>query len=574
MRKIKVEEVIYRFPKRTDDVARRALSKTVAAKKGLRWWAAGSIVGLSGPLLLPIIAALLMRSSVKTFGTSTFVRTLANLSTASIVPFLILGVYCLLHVVTRSTPQNECSPRQLPDTTKHCSRVALVVLVLVICFCAPVQAVAQGPVQSKEQLLLDRIEKLERRLAELEAKINEPTETVTATTPPPLATQPGRPNSKGGDFFRDTTFNITFDGYYSYNFNRPVGGINLLRAYDVQSNIFSLNQAAIIIENAPNLEKGKRHGFRLDLQYGQATETVQGSAANEPRPQVYRNLWQAYGTYVFDVGNGLTVDFGKWASSIGYETNYTKDNFNYSRSYYFNFLPFYHFGFRAKYPINDKVALTYQLINGVQQSEDFNGFKSHQLALTITPTKRVSGQINYYFGQEQRDRNPALNPILPSLPTQPGLSTDVIRPVPSGRLHILDTYYTFNANDKWTFAIEGDYVVGRVFRDSSPATVWGGTGYANYQWTPKFALRTRLEYLNEKVSPAGGLFSGTTQALKEGTVTAEYKLVDDFLLRGEYRRDWSNQPFFLTDQPGLLKKEQNTATLGLIWWIGQKQGSW
>src|SRR6185295_13030276 len=50
------------------------------------------------------------------------------------------------------------------------------------------------------------------------------------------------------DFFRDTTFNVTLDGYYSYNFNRPVGRINLLRAYDVSSNSFSLNQATIVIE--------------------------------------------------------------------------------------------------------------------------------------------------------------------------------------------------------------------------------------------------------------------------------------------------------------------------------------
>ena len=48
----------------------------------------------------------------------------------------------------------------------------------------------------------------------------------------------------------------------------------------------------------------------------------------------------------------------------------------------------------------------------------------------------------------------------------------------------------------------------------------------------------------------------------------------DFLTRLEYRRDFSNQPFFLTEQPGVLKKEQNTVTLGLVWWMGQKQGGW
>jgi hypothetical protein len=45
-------------------------------------------------------------------------------------------------------------------------------------------------------------------------------------------------------------------------------------------------------------------------------------------------------------------------------------------------------------------------------------------------------------------------------------------------------------------------------------------------------------------------------------------------LRLEYRRDWSGLPFFLTAEPGKLKREQDTATLGLIWWIGGKEGPW
>jgi hypothetical protein len=372
------------------------------------------------------------------------------------------------------------------------------------------------------------------------------------------------------DFFRDMTFNVTVDGYYSYNFNKPVGRINLLRAYDVSHNSFSLNQAAVVIERAPNPAAGRRFGVRLDLQYGQATETVQGSAANELRPQVYRPVWQAYGTYVAPVGNGLTVDFGKFAGSLGYETNYTKDNFNYSRAYFFNFLPFYHFGFRAKYPVNDKLAVMYHLINGAQQSEDFNHFKSQHVALILTPTKRVTWQVNYYAGREQRDVAANLNPTFPSLPTQPGLPTEIIRPAPRGRFHVLDTYATFNVTDNLTFAGEVDYVINRVDEFSAPSRVTGGAAYARYQFTPTFAIAARGEYMSDR----GGLFSGLTQALKETTLTADFRLADGFLLRGEWRRDFSNQEFFLTDTPGIRKSEQNTATVGLIWWFGRKQGGW
>jgi hypothetical protein len=444
----------------------------------------------------------------------------------------------------------------------------------------------------RERLLLERIDKLERRLSELESRapagtagailpgIRNKPEVVAessrtdaqarATGEPPATDQISSEDRGVLDFLRDTTFNITLDGYYGYNFNKPIGRINLLRAYDVMSNSFSLNQAAVVIERAPNLEVGRRFGVRLDLQYGQATETLQGSAANELRPQAYRPVFQAYGTYVAPVGSGLTVDFGKWASAFGIENNYTKDQMNYSRSYYFNFLPFYHLGVRASYSVNEKLNVSYWLVNGIQQSEDFNGFKSQAALLNIKPAKTVSWNINYYIGIEGRDEIPALNPGLPALPAQPGLPREIIRPVPHGRTHIFDTYVAWNATAKLTLAAEGDYFVSRQTRASAPSRVAGGAAYVRRQFTPKFALAVRVEYLSDR----GGLFSGVTQALKETTATADYKLADGFLVRGEWRRDFSNRRFFLTDTPGLLERDQNTATLGLIWWIGRKQGAW
>lgn len=435
----------------------------------------------------------------------------------------------------------------------------------------------------RERILLERIEQLERRLAEVESHIitNTNNETIRKTTEQP--SQQSEPDSAKKvntevsaddrnvlDFFKDTTINLTLDGYYGYNFNRPIGRINLLRAYDVTSNSFSLNQAALVIERAPNVEAGRRFGARLDLMYGQAPESSQGNPGNELRPQVYRNIFQAYGTYVVPIGSGLTVDFGKFSSSLGLEGTYTKDQINYSRSYLFNFLPFYHLGFRSTYNVNDKLSVTHWLVNGIGQSEDFNGFKSQALILTVRPTKIISLNLNYYTGLEGRDSNPNLNPGFPTLPTQPGLPTDTIKPVPRGRTHIFDSYLTWNVTDKLTLAGEADYVINRTQVNSSPSHISGGAAYVRYQFTPKFALAGRGEYFSDR----NGLFSGVSQALKESTLTAEYKAAEGFLIRAEYRRDFSNKAFFLTSQPGLLKKEQNTASLGLVWWFGRKTGSW
>ena len=57
------------------------------------------------------------------------------------------------------------------------------------------------------------------------------------------------------------------------------------------------------------------------------------------------------------------------------------------------------------------------------------------------------------------------------------------------------------------------------------------------------------------------------------TLTLEYKFADGFLVRGEYRPDWSNQSFFAVHDGG-SSKHQHTALVGLVWWIGNKTGSW
>jgi hypothetical protein len=381
-------------------------------------------------------------------------------------------------------------------------------------------------------------------------------------------------DQKGLNFLRDTTINLALDGYYDYNFNAPVGRVNLLRAYDVLSNNFSLNQADVIFDHEPDVSDGRRFGARLDLQYGQATDTLQGNPANEPRPAIYQNIFQAYGTYVAAVGNGLTIDFGKWSSSLGIEGNYTKDQMNYSRAYFFDFLPFYHMGVRVAYPVNDSFTLNYWIVNGTNQAEATNGFKDELFGFTAKPKKSVTWVVNYYLGQEHPDRvvSAATNPI----PVQPGLTFTAITPAPNGLLHIFDSYVSWQATPKWSFALEGDYVIQRLWRNqalgesSAPSHVDGTAGYARYEFSKHFAAAARAEYLSDR----GGMFSGLTQALKETTGTFDYKLSEGFLMRYEWRRDFSNQPSFLSSTQGLLSKEQSTATLGLIWWWGGKEGAW
>ena len=186
----------------------------------------------------------------------------------------------------------------------------------------------------------------------------------------------------------------------------------------------------------------------------------------------------------------------------------------------------------------------------------------------------MSWTFNYYLGQEHPDRTSvsSCGPV----PVQPGLCFVAITPAPNGKTHIFDSYATWKAAPKLTFALEGDYYIERLWQtaapgeSSAPSHVDGGAAYVQYQFTSQLALATRAEYMSDR----GGLFSGITQALRENTVTFDYKINDGFLMRYEWRRDYSNQPTFLSDVQGVFRKDQTTAGVGLVWWWGRKEGAW
>lgn len=481
------------------------------------------------------------------------------------------------------------------SVSSHRQQFARVMCTAVITACGQPAAVrAQSPSEMSSsaqgaQAMQDRITKLEAEVSELKAIVKQLQSSSTRSlalqvasqgspdSPPPQPNVPQNLTSedrKNLDLLQETTINLGLDGYYAYNFNAPVGRVNLLRAYDVLSNEFSLNQASVVFDHPTDVAAGRRWGGRLDLQFGQATDTLQGNPSNEPRPDIYRNIFQAYGTYVAPIGKGLNIDFGKWGSALGIEGNYTKDQVNYSRAYWFDFLPFYHMGLRLSYPVSDRFTLNYWAVNGTNQVEATNGFKDELFGFTMKPLKSITWTMSYYLGQEHPDR--VVVPPMEPIPVQPGLSFSAISPAPNGRTHIFDSYVTWQATPRLTVSLEGDYFIQRLWKNqapgqsSAPSHVDGGAAYLRYQFTPKIAFGTRAEYLSDR----GGLFSGLTQALKENTATFDYTVADGFLMRYEWRRDYSNQRSFLSDEQGVLKKNQTTATVGLIWWWGRKEGAW
>jgi Putative beta-barrel porin-2, OmpL-like. bbp2 len=371
------------------------------------------------------------------------------------------------------------------------------------------------------------------------------------TTPTPQQSEGSAVQEQSEDLWRGIVFGATIETFYQYNWNRPPDRVLPLRAYDTRANTFAVQQAALIVDAAPDLEVGRRFGGRVDLQFGMATDTVQGNPANEPRSEAYRHLWQVYGTYVLPAGpNGLQIDAGKYASMLGYETNYAKDNQAFLRAYLFNFLPFYHSGVRLTFPVHERVSLLYMLSNGIQQTEDFNDFKSHHVATVLKPTGRVTWVVNYYFGQEQPDGG------------EPG--------GPDGFFKVFDTNLAVSATSRLAFALDVNYVTNEISANADSTSLQGLGAYARYQMTDAAAVGVRYERLDDQ-----GLFGGIDQVLQETTLTTEYRLAEGFLVRAEFRRDWSNEPFFPGRLGGVdLRRGQNTALVGGVWWFGNEPGAW
>jgi hypothetical protein len=60
--------------------------------------------------------------------------------------------------------------------------------------------------------------------------------------------------------------------------------------------------------------------------------------------------------------------------------------------------------------------------------------------------------------------------------------------------------------------------------------------------------------------------------MKEVTATGVYQFADGFQTRLEYRRDFSNLPFFLTNNLLLPSRSQNNLTIGMRWYLAANRG--
>ena len=327
-------------------------------------------------------------------------------------------------------------------------------------------------------------------------------------------------------------FSGLIDGYYALNFNHPASQTTTLRNFDVKANQFSLNMAKLSLTHNPDPV-----GFTLDLGFGRAWQIMH---ATDPAGQdLVEHIPQAFISVKPANWGGFQFDFGKFYTSAGAELTENNLTWSYGRGYLYTNGPYYHFGARVSKPLNKQFTVGFQVVNGWNNVEDNNSGKT--IGLTTAWTwKKVSWFNNYYVGPEKNGTN-------------------------DGKRHFYDTVLNLNPSERTSFYVNFDYGHDGEAAGGHAAE-WVAIGVAGrLQTTERTAVSLRYENYDDR----DGFITGQAQTLQSLTVTGEYKWVHGLLSRLEYRRDFSDRPFFERGYQG-LSKNQDTLTIGLHSLFGPK----
>ncbi len=319
------------------------------------------------------------------------------------------------------------------------------------------------------------------------------------------------------------------DVYFSKNFNNPASHINDFRNFDVTENQFDINLAKVTFQKAASPV-----GFRVDLAFGHAMDLV-NSDASLGYEKSLRNVEQAFLTAVVPVGNGLTINAGKMSTHMGSEVIETAANINYSRSILFAYaIPYFHVGLCASYPFSSQLNATLYIYNGWNNVVDNNKDKTLGAEISWSPSSAFTIIENYIGGPEEANS--------------------------TNKRHVFDTILNYQATDALFVTLDADY--GQEALSPSGFAIWKGAALTGkYTVTDVSAVAVRGEYYYDQ----SGFTTGVAQALKEITLTYEYKFGGSLLTRLEYRRDWSDQNTFEDETGAFTKNNQNTILIGSVY---------
>jgi hypothetical protein len=327
---------------------------------------------------------------------------------------------------------------------------------------------------------------------------------------------------------------IYLQGGYTFNFRNPDSGTNEQRVFDQKANSFLIDLAQI--QFAKDAPVGGL-GYKLKVSFGETAKYIHSTGLGDPTDVV--DLTEAYVNYVVPLGSGLKVQFGKFVTYHGAEVIEARDNFNYSRAFLFNYaIPFTHTGLMAGYTFSKALTANIYVVNGWDTFNDNNKGKTFGTSFLVTPIEPLTTNFGLMYGPEQSDNS-------------------------SHYRFLFDWVGTFKATKNLTFALNTDFANEEKdpLNGGRNSRWYGIAGYTKYDFTDWFSATLRAEYFDDR----NGVRTGIAQKLKEITITPEFRIVKNLLLRPEYRHDWSNKDGFDSHHNTFVKKNQDTIALGMMY---------
>jgi hypothetical protein len=313
---------------------------------------------------------------------------------------------------------------------------------------APPKPDSPAPLTERERWMLDRMEQLERRVAELESKSNPAAAKAVESTgqPAPASAANAAPaaadvlspaaavasvkspeqvsaakpekaepfafadftwlngNARTKELPMDTKFftpEIRADVSYIYDFNHPkddtIGG---------SSEVFRSKEVQVTQLGVGGDFHYDNVRARIMTQFGMYAFTTPRNDASPARGQwdldtAYRYVSEAYGGYHFNALHGINVDAGIFLSYIGLFSYYNFDNWAYQPSFVSSNTPWFFNGVRVQIFPTEHLKIEPWFTNGWQSYGRFNHRPGFGMQILYRPNGWLSVLGNQYgFGEE------------------------------------------------------------------------------------------------------------------------------------------------------------------------------
>jgi hypothetical protein len=324
---------------------------------------------------------------------------------------------------------------------------------------------APAPLTARERWLLDRVEQLEKRVADLESKgdpnatsaadasaaqpvsANPATSAASPDTPSmppgtkapnaeslsndsavaiePQPTEKGKPGAvkpgkaepfafadftwlNGNSRTKDTPYATSFftpeiraDVDYNYSFNHPMDD-----TIGGSSEVFRHGEVQVTQLGVGGDFHYDNVRARLMTQFGMYSQTTPRNDASPARGQwqldnAYRYISEAYGGYHFNALHGINVDAGIFMSYIGLFSYYQFDNWAYQPSYVSSNTPWFFNGVRVQIFPTEHLKIEPWFTNGWQSYGRFNGRPGLGVQILWRPNGWLSVLGNQYMLGEE-----------------------------------------------------------------------------------------------------------------------------------------------------------------------------